>query len=144
MFSDTLSPYGGEILKRILTYLYWTKYNETNPFHWGVQKHVSYTGSRKIFLIHYGPCFEKPGSVFLLVFHSIYHFSTKLKKGLSVRPSVHDLTLLNILQMSWNLCMLFTSDIEWSILKILCTGLKVCQQRHTKVFRYIMTYWGNF
>ena len=48
--------------------------------------------------------------------HSIY---------LSVRPSVHALTAVNIFQMSLNLYMLFISDIEWTVLKIMCMGLRV-------------------
>ena len=34
-------------LKRILAYLYFTKYNEINIFHLDAQKHVSYTGYTK-------------------------------------------------------------------------------------------------
>ena len=34
--------YGGKCLKRILTYLYSTRYNEINKGHSYVQKHVSY------------------------------------------------------------------------------------------------------
>ena len=40
-----------EILKRILTYLYCTKYNEIKIYHLDVQKHVLYTGSYKKILI---------------------------------------------------------------------------------------------
>ena len=54
--------------------------------------------------------------------------------GLSVCPSVHILSVVNILQMSLNLYMLFISDVEWTILKIICMGLWVRLQTHTKVF----------
>ena len=37
-----------------------------------VQKHVSYTGSHKRFLIYYGICLEKAGFVFSIVFHSFF------------------------------------------------------------------------
>ena len=36
---------------------------------------------------------------------------------LSVHPSMHALALVNILQKSWNLYMIFISDIEWTLLK---------------------------
>ena len=54
---------------------------------------------------------------------------------LSVHPFVHALTVINILQMSLNLYMLFISDIEKTVLKMICMGLSVCLQRQTKVFR---------
>ena len=61
-------------------------------FHWDVQKRVSYTGSRKRFLLYYGLWFVMAGNVFSIVFHSLQHFSTKLKNiytfPLSVCPSV--------------------------------------------------------
>ena len=69
---------------------------------------------------------------------NVYAFS------LSIRPSVHALTLVNILQMSWNLYMLFIVDIEWTMVKMVCMGLRVRLQRHTKVFRYIKAYGGKF
>ena len=59
---------------------------------------------------------------------------------LSVCLSVHALTLVNILQMSWNWYMLFMSDIAWTVLKMVYIRLMVCLQRHTKVFRYITVY----
>ena len=54
----------GKCLKRILTYLYFTKYNEINVRHLDIKKRVSnesnikstkilYTSSHKSFLIHY-------------------------------------------------------------------------------------------
>ena len=46
------------ILKRILTYLYCTNYNEINKCHSYTQKHVSNTGSYKKFLIYEGVCLE--------------------------------------------------------------------------------------
>ena len=66
--------------------------------------------------------------------------SVCLSVCLSVRRSVRALTLVNILRMFWNLEMLLISDIEWSVLKILCMGLKVHLQRHTKVFRCITAF----
>ena len=59
---------------------------------------------------------------------------------LSVRLSIRALTLVNILQMSWNWYMLFISGIAWSVLKIVYIRRMVCLQRHTKVFRYITVY----
>ena len=61
----------------------------------------------------------------------------------SVCLSVRVLTLVNILQMSWNWCMLFISDIPWTVLKMIYIRLMVCLQRHTKVFRYITAYGGK-
>ena len=63
--------------------------------------------------------------------------------GLSVCPSVHALTVVNILQMSWNLSMLFISDTAWSMLKMIDIRLIVHLQKHTKLFRYISAYWGG-
>ena len=62
--------YGKENLKRILTYLYCTKYNEINAFHLVIQKYVSYTGSHKRFLMQYGLCFEMAGNVFSIVLNT--------------------------------------------------------------------------
>ena len=59
---------------------------------------------------------------------------------LSVRPSVHALTTVNVLQMFKNLYMLFISDIEWSVLKMSFMWLKVRLQGHTKIFRCITAY----
>ena len=56
---------------------------------------------------------------------------------------VRALTLVNILQMSWNWYMLFISDIAWTVLKMVYIRLMVCLQRHTKVFRYITAYGGG-
>ena len=41
-FSYALHPIGGEFIKRILTYLYSTKYNEIYTGHLGLQNHISY------------------------------------------------------------------------------------------------------
>ena len=46
-----ISAYRGKIVKNSLTNLYCTKYNEITICRSDVQKHVSYTGSRKKFLI---------------------------------------------------------------------------------------------
>ena len=54
MFSDTLRPMRGKILKRILTWLCCTKHNEINICHSDVQDHVSYIGSHKDFLYNMG------------------------------------------------------------------------------------------
>ena len=50
-------------LKRIVINLPPTKDNEINIFHSDVQNHVSYTGSYKRFLIHYGLCLETAGNI---------------------------------------------------------------------------------
>ena len=62
---------------------------------------------------------------------------------INVGPSVHALTLVNILQMSLNLYMLFISDIEWTVVKMVCMGLRVRLQIYTNVFRYIKAYGGK-
>ena len=49
----------------------------------------------------------------------------------SVRSSVRALTFVSILQTSWNLYILFKSDIEWTVEKIVCMELRVRLQRHT-------------
>ena len=61
----------GGFLKRILTYLYCTIYNEISICHSDVQKHVSYTESPKRFLIYFGLCLEMAGKVFSIGFVSI-------------------------------------------------------------------------
>ena len=65
-FFDKLRHMAETFLKRILTYFYFTKYNEISLRHSDVQKHVSYTGSRKRFLIYYnyGLCLETAECVF--------------------------------------------------------------------------------
>ena len=45
---------------------------------------------------------------------------------------MHALTVVHVLQMS--LYMLFLSDIEWTVLKMICIGLSDCLQRHIKNF----------
>ena len=57
----------------------------------------------------------------------------------SVCLSVRSLTLVNILQMSWNWYLLFMSDIAWTVLKMVYIQLMVCLQRYTKV----LFYWGH-
>ena len=42
IFFQCIKAYWGEILKRFLTYLNFTKYNEINMHHSGAQKHVFY------------------------------------------------------------------------------------------------------
>ena len=64
--------------------------------------------------------------------HSVMH---------SVSLSIHALTLVNWLQMHWNLCMLFIYDVAWTALKMVCM---IHQQRHPKVFWYITSYGENF
>ena len=58
------------------------------------------------------------------VIESFLALSNKIEKclciqfvSLSICLSVPVLTLVNIFQISWNWCMLFTSDIAWTILK---------------------------
>ena len=107
--------------------MYWTEYDDVNMNHSCVQKYISFknginffnfscTGSHKRLWLYYVLCPEMTGGVFLVklcdffktqVFmHSVY---------LSVCPSVHSLTLQNILQISWHLHMLFVFDIEWTV-----------------------------
>ena len=84
-----------------------------------------------------------------------FTLSNKVKKYLYIRfvclsvrpslyPSVHTLSLVNILQKSWNLNMLFISDIAWTVLKMVCMRQTVYLQRHTKIFRYIKAYEGKY
>ena len=61
-----------------------------------------------------------------------------------IRLSVHDLTLVNILQMSWNRCMSFISGIEWTALKMVYIRLMIYLRKHTKFFRYITVYGGKY
>ena len=82
--------------------------------------------------------------IFYLYFSCFFlTLSRKVKKwlcirfvGLSVclpvRSSVHALTVINILQMSLNLHMLFISDIEWTVLKMICIRLSVRLLRRNK------------
>ena len=53
---------------------------------------------------------------------------------LSVRLSLHALTLVNILQTSWILHIVFISAVEFTVEKMICMGLRVRVQRHAKVF----------
>ena len=53
-----------KFLKRIVINLSPTKDNEINIFHSDVQNLISYTGSYKRFLIHFGLCLETAGYVF--------------------------------------------------------------------------------
>ena len=62
---------------------------------------------------------------------------------LSVCPSVSTLTPVNNLQMSWNWSVLFTSNIAWTRLKMVCIRLLVHLQRHTKVFPIHYDLWGG-
>ena len=110
---------------------------------------ISCTGSHKRLWIRYVLCLEMIGRVFLVelcFFQNIINTFQKSWKVLmhsvflSDRPSVHALNLLNILEMSWNLHMLFISDIEWTVVKIVCMELRVRLLRHTKAFRYIKAY----
>ena len=59
---------------------------------------------------------------------------------LSVRPSQHALAFENVLQMSLHLYIILISDVEWSVLKMIYMGLRVCLQTHTQVFRYSSAY----
>ena len=75
-----------------------------------------------------------------------FYIITLLPGGNSFRQpknGVSTLTLVNILQMSWNWYMLFISDIAWTVLEMVYIRLMVCLQRHTKVFRYITVYGGK-
>ena len=59
----------GGFLNCISAYLYLTKCNEINKFPSDVQKHVSYTGLSKIFVIYYELCLETSENVFSIVLH---------------------------------------------------------------------------
>ena len=62
--------------------------------------------------------------------------SSKVEKCLCIRfvcLSFHALTLVNILQTSWNLNMLFISDKAWTVLKMVYIRQMVCLQRHTSL-----------
>ena len=61
---------------------------------------------------------------FSVLLKSIYPF------GLSVRPSVHALTVVNILQMLLNLYIVIKFDTEWTVLKMICIGLSVRLETH--------------
>ena len=62
----------------------------------------------------------------------------------SVCLSVHALTLVNILQMSWNLYVLFISDVALIVVKMVLIELMDRLQRHTKIFQNIIIYGGSF
>ena len=54
----------GKFLKHMVTNLPPAKDTEIKIFHSDVQNHVSYTGSYKRFLLHYGLCLETARNVF--------------------------------------------------------------------------------
>ena len=62
---------------------------------------------------------------------------------LSARPSVDGLNVIDILQMSLNLYMLFISDIERTVFKIICMAISARLQSRTKIFRCISAYRGE-
>ena len=71
--------------------------------------------------------------------------SNTIEKRLCIRfvcLSVCVRSFVNILQTSLNLQILFISDIKWTILKMICMGLSLRSQKHTKVFRCISAYRG--
>ena len=51
------------------------------------------------------------------------------------------MSLVNILQMPWNLYMLFISDIAWTALKMIYIRLMVCLQRHAKFSKTLRPMW---
>ena len=82
-------------------------------------------------LLEYAPCF--------CIFFA--YAALTVDKCLCIRfvcLSVHTLTFVNILQMSWNLHMLFIFDTKWTVLKMLCMGLMVCQRDLGLVYREIL------
>ena len=117
----------------------------------------SSTMTHKIFSIQYGKNgIENFKAYFKIFIYTKYNectfnciwwfltFSNKVEKRLGnrfIRLSVH--TIVNTFQMSWNLCMLFISNIEWPVLKIVYMGLKIRLKRHTKLFRYSTANWGE-
>ena len=58
---------GGGFLKLNVAYFYCSKYKEINTFHSVVQKHDSYAGSHKRFLIYYGLCLETYFKLFFMI-----------------------------------------------------------------------------
>ena len=70
--------------------------------------------------------------------HCIFLFFNKVKNvyefNLSVCLYMHAQTLVNILQMFWNLYMLFMSNIAWTTLKMAHIGLMIDLQTCPKVF----------
>ena len=83
-------------------------------------------------------------------YFSLIHFLTlfyKDKMYLFIRfvcLSVHAPTLVNILQIPWNSCMSFISDIAYTELEPVDIGLMVRLHRGTKEFRYIVAYERKF
>ena len=77
---------------------------------------------------------------FLTLFNKVEKYLCIRFVRLFVRSCVYTSTFVNILQMSLHLCMLFISDIELRVLKMICVGLSVRLQRHSKVFLYISIY----
>ena len=43
--------------------------------------------------------------------------------------------------MSLNLSILIVSDIEWTVLKMICTGVRIHLKKHRKVFQNILFFW---
>ena len=115
--------------------------------HFPCLKHVitNYPGFIPLFEINISQYFWPDYSFFLTLSNKVEKCSCIRFVCLSVRPSVclsaclsvRALTLVNILQMSWNWYRLFIYDIAWTVLKMVYIRLMVCLQRHTKVFRYI-------
>ena len=52
MFPDAFCSMEGVLLKRIVIYLHYTKYNEISMFNSDIKKHVSYIGLYKRFLMY--------------------------------------------------------------------------------------------
>ena len=84
-------------------------------------------------------CFHLYTMGFITFQHSLKMLTNSV--CLSVHPSVHALTFVNILQTSWNLYMLFVSDIEWTIMKMVSMRQRIRLQRHTKIVYLRMAKW---
>ena len=57
--------------------------------------------------------------------------------------SMHASTLVNILQISWNWCIIFISVIAWTIIKMVSIRLLIRLQKYTKVFDTLRTMGGK-
>ena len=76
-FFVTLWLMGEKFLKHILAYLYIIKYNEINIGYSDVQKHVSYTGSHKRFLMEHRLCLDFSESMHFNLCFMVYFYFTK-------------------------------------------------------------------
>ena len=115
-FFNTLRPRGKKF-KACLANLYCTNYNKINIFFEMYNSMFLVQGHTKDFRYIMGYASKRLEMYFqfcTMVFNTFQQCWKRfmLSVCLSVRPSVHALTVVNILQISLNLYMLFISDIE--------------------------------